>query len=137
VFVGLGSPVAAGGLSTFGCSTAIPDSGSLAGPVLASINIAGVVSVVKGAGSALSISFGTSAVPIGFDLRAKTSDLFGFGTLEEVEEATFLFPLPLDRKTIIRVNKPNSIENYVQPPFLASTEGNYHGFVFCPRVGSK
>jgi hypothetical protein len=42
--------------------------------------------------SALSICFGTSAFPIGFDLRVKTLALFGFGALEEVEATTFLFP---------------------------------------------
>jgi hypothetical protein len=42
--------------------------------------------------SALSISFGTSAVPMGFGLRVKTLTLFGFDALEEVEPATFLTP---------------------------------------------
>jgi hypothetical protein len=48
VLDGLGNPVTSGGLSTFGCSAAYSDSGSLAGPVLASIGIAGAVFVGKG-----------------------------------------------------------------------------------------
>jgi hypothetical protein len=48
--------------------------------------------VAEGALSTLSISFGTSAVPIGFDLRVKTLALFGFGEPKEVEAATLLFP---------------------------------------------
>jgi hypothetical protein len=93
VLDGLDSPVTAGVLSTFGYSGAFSDSGSLTKPVLASIDIAGAVSVAEGAPSALSISFSISAIPIGFSLRVKTLSLFGFGTLEEVEAATFLFPL--------------------------------------------
>jgi hypothetical protein len=93
VLDGFDNPVTARGLNTFGCSAAFSDFGSFTGPVLDSINIAGVVSLAKGAPSALSISFGTSAVPIGFGLRVKTLALFGFDALEEVEAATFLFPL--------------------------------------------
>jgi hypothetical protein len=100
VLDGLGSPVTAGGLSTFGCSVAFSDSGSLTGPVLASIDNTGVVSVGKGTTSALSISFGTSVVPIGFGLRVKTLAHFGFGALEEVEAAIFLFPLAFGRENI-------------------------------------
>jgi hypothetical protein len=88
--------------------------------------------VAEGAPSALSISFGTSAVLIGLGLHVKTLALFDFGALEEVEAATFLFPLPSDRKIVIRVNKPNNIKNPVQPPFPSSAEGNCHGFVFYP-----
>jgi hypothetical protein len=87
------SPVTAGGLSTFGYSTGFSDSGSFVGPVLASIDIAGAVSVAEGTPSAFSISFNTSVVPIGFGLRVKTLALFGFGVLEEVEATTFLSPL--------------------------------------------
>jgi hypothetical protein len=61
VLDGFGSPVMAGGLSTFGCSAAFSDSGSLTGPTLASIGIAGAISMANGAASALSISFDSSA----------------------------------------------------------------------------
>jgi hypothetical protein len=46
--------------------------------------MAGANSVTKGTALALSISFGTSVVPVGFDLRVRTLTLFGFGALEEV-----------------------------------------------------
>jgi hypothetical protein len=92
VLDGFGSPVTAAGLSTFGCSAAFPDSGSLAGSALASVDIAGAVSVAKRATSALSISLGTLAVPMGFGLGVKTLTLFALGTLEDVEAAIFLFP---------------------------------------------
>jgi hypothetical protein len=62
-------------------------------PTLASIDIEGVVSVANEAASALSISFDTSTILMGFGLRVKTLALFAFGALEEVEAATFLFPL--------------------------------------------
>jgi hypothetical protein len=55
--------------------------------------MAGAISVAEGAASAPSISFGTSTVPIGFGLRVKTLALFGFSALEEIEAATFIFPL--------------------------------------------
>jgi hypothetical protein len=73
-----GNPVTAGGLSTFGYSVVFSDSGSFTGSALASIDMAGADSVAKGAASALSISFGTSAVPIGFGLRVRTLALFSF-----------------------------------------------------------
>jgi hypothetical protein len=85
VLDGFGNPVTVGGLSTFGCSTTFYDSGSLTGPTLASIGIAGAVSVANGVASALSISISTSAVPIGFGLRVKTLALFAFCAVEEVE----------------------------------------------------
>ena len=69
------------------------DSGYFTGPVLASIDTTGVVSVAEVAASALSISFDTSTVPIGFGQRVSTLAVFAFGTLEEVKAATFLFPL--------------------------------------------
>jgi hypothetical protein len=93
VLDGFDNPITARGLSTFGCSAAFSDSGSFTGPVLASIDITWAESVTEGAPSALSISFDTSTVPIGFGLCVKTLALFGFGALEEVEAATFLFPL--------------------------------------------
>jgi hypothetical protein len=92
VLDGFDIPIIARGLSTFGCSAAFYDSGSFTGPVLASINIARDVSVAEGAPSALSISFGTLAVPTGFGLFVKTLTLFGFGALEEVEAVTSLSP---------------------------------------------
>ena len=95
---GFDSPITTGGLSTFRCSAAFSNSGSLIELALASIGIAGAVSMAKGTASALSISFGTSAVPIGFGLRVKTLALFGFGALEEVEAAIFLFPLAFGRE---------------------------------------
>jgi hypothetical protein len=98
VLDGLGNPVTAGGLSTFGCSTAFSDSDSLTEPVLALTGIANAISVGKEVASALSISFGTSAVPIGLGLRVKTLALFGFGALEEVEATIFLFPLAFGRE---------------------------------------
>jgi hypothetical protein len=91
IFDGFDGPITAGGLSTFGCSAAFSDSSSFTGPVLASIDIIGAISVAKGAPSALSISFGTSVVPIGFGLRVKTLTLFAFSALEEVEAVIFLF----------------------------------------------
>jgi hypothetical protein len=86
------SPVTARGLSTFGCSAIFSDSGSFTRFALASTDMAGAVSMAEGVASALSISFGTSVVPIGFGLRVNTLAIFGFDTLEEVEVATFLFP---------------------------------------------
>jgi hypothetical protein len=118
---GFDSPVIAGGLSTFGCSTAFSDSGSFTGSALASIDIAGVVFVAEGAASTLSISFGTLVVPIGFGLCVKTLALFSFDALEEVEAATFLFPPCLRaRKIVIRINKPNNIKNSIQSSSLFS-----------------
>jgi hypothetical protein len=93
VLDGFDNPVTTGGLNTFVCSAAFFDSDSFTGPVIASIHISGVVSMAEGAASAYLISFSTSTVPIGFDLRVKTLDLFGCGALEEVEATTFLFPL--------------------------------------------
>jgi hypothetical protein len=93
VLDGFGSPVTAGGLNTFGCSTIFSDSNSLTRPVLASISIAVAVSVAKGTVSTLSISFGTSTVPTGFGLHVKTFVFFGLDMPEEVEAATFSFPL--------------------------------------------
>jgi hypothetical protein len=87
-----GSPVIAEGLSIFGCSVVFSDSGSFTGSALASIDMARVDSVAKGAASALSISFGTSAIPIGFGLWVRTLALFGFDAPEEVKAAIFLFP---------------------------------------------
>jgi hypothetical protein len=49
VLDGLDNLVTTRGLSTFGCSAAFSDSGSFTGPVLASIDIAGVLSVAEGA----------------------------------------------------------------------------------------
>jgi hypothetical protein len=92
VLDGFGSPDTAVGLSTLGCSATFSDSGSLTGPTLVLIVIAGAISVADGTTSTLSISFDTSAVSIGFGLRVKTLALFAFGALEEVEAATFLFP---------------------------------------------
>ena len=68
------------------------DSGYFTGPVLASIDTTGVVSVAEVAASALSISFDTSVVPIGCGLRVRILTLFDFGALEEVEVAIFLLP---------------------------------------------
>ena len=78
--------------STFGCSVAFSDSGYLTGSALASIGITGAISVAGGVASALSISFDTSTVPMGFGLRVKTLTFLAFGALEDVEAATFLFP---------------------------------------------
>jgi hypothetical protein len=86
------SPVTTGGLSTFGCSVVFSDSGSFTRFTLASVDMAGADSVPEGTTSTLSISFGTSVVPIGFGLRVRTLALFGFGAPEEVKVATFLFP---------------------------------------------
>ena len=87
------SPIIGAGLSTFRCSTAFFDFGSLTGSALASIGITGAVFVAKRAAFALSISLGTSVVPMGIDLRVKTLTFFAFGALEDVEAAIFLFPL--------------------------------------------
>jgi hypothetical protein len=95
---GFDTTVTSAGLSTFGCSTAFSNSGSLTGPALALIGIAEAVFVAKGAASAFSISFGTSVIPIGFGLRVKTSVLFGFDALEEVKATTFLFPLAFEQE---------------------------------------
>jgi hypothetical protein len=84
--------------STFGCSVAFFDSGSLTGSALGSIGITEAVSVAKGASSTLSISLGTSVVPMGFGLRIKTLTFFAFGALEDVEAATFLSPLAFERE---------------------------------------
>jgi hypothetical protein len=48
VLDGFGIPATAAGLSTFGCSAAFSDSGTLTGSAPASISIAGAVSVPKG-----------------------------------------------------------------------------------------
>jgi hypothetical protein len=89
VLNGFGSRITDGGLSTFGCSAVFSDPGSFTGSILASIDVEGAVFMAEGAASALSISFGTSVVLIGFSLRVKTLALFSFGALEEVEAATF------------------------------------------------
>jgi hypothetical protein len=86
------SLVTAGGLSNFGCSAIFSDSSSFTGFKLALVDMAGADSVLEGIDLALSISLGTSVVPIGFGLRVRTFALFGFGAPEEVEVATFLFP---------------------------------------------
>jgi hypothetical protein len=93
VLDGFDSPITTGGLSTFRCSAAFSNSGSLIELALASIGIAGAVSMANGTASVLSISFDTSTVPIGFGQRVSTLAVFAFGTLEEVKAATFLFPL--------------------------------------------
>jgi hypothetical protein len=85
-------PVIAGGLITFGYSAVFSDSGSFTGFTLASVDMAGADSIPEGAASALSVSFDTSVLPIGLSLRVRTLALFGFGALEEVEVASFLFP---------------------------------------------
>jgi hypothetical protein len=54
--------------------------------------------VAEGAPSTLSISFDTSAVPIGFELCVKTLALFAFVALEEVEAATFFFPFAFEQE---------------------------------------
>jgi hypothetical protein len=77
--------------SIFGCSATFSNSGTLAGFAIAPIGIAEAVSVATGAIFALSISFGTSVVPIGFGLHVKTFTLFAFDAPEDVEATTFLF----------------------------------------------
>jgi hypothetical protein len=86
------NPVIAGGHNTFGCSAVFSDSGSFTGFTLASVDMAGADSVHEGTTSALSISFGTLIVPLGFGLCVRTLALFGFDAPEDVEVATFLFP---------------------------------------------
>ena len=76
------SPVTVGGLSTFGCSAVFSDFNSFTEFALASVDMAGADSIAEGTTSALSISFGTSAVPIGFGLQVRILTLFGFGALE-------------------------------------------------------
>jgi hypothetical protein len=96
-----GNPVTIGGLSSFGYSSVIffiP--GSSTGSTLASTGMARVISVAKGTTSALSITFtfsivGTATVfskECSFSLWVSTLAFFGFGALEEVEVAIFLFP---------------------------------------------
>jgi hypothetical protein len=88
-----GNYVTVGQLSNFGCSSTVSfGPGSSTGPTLALIGITEATSMASGPASTLSISFGTSAVAIGFGLRVKTLALFSFGTIEEVEAAVFLFP---------------------------------------------
>jgi hypothetical protein len=86
------SPVTTRWLSTFESSTVFFVSDSFTGFALASAGMEGADSGPKGIASALSISFGTTVIPISFGLRVRTLTLFGFGALEEVEGAIFLFP---------------------------------------------
>jgi hypothetical protein len=96
-----GNSVTMGQLSNFGYSAVFFGPGSSTGPALASIAITEVAFVASRLASALLMSFGTSAVPIGFDLRVKTLALFGFGTVEEVEAAVFIFPLVFGQESSI------------------------------------
>ena len=84
--------VTVGGLSTFGCSAIFSDSCTFTGFTLPSVDMVGADYVPEGPASALSISIGTTVVPIGFGLRVRTLAVFGFSAPEKVKVATFLFP---------------------------------------------